>query len=118
MNIDPIGVSRPGLSTVSAAPMTMTSPPPTAALNGTLSGIAQGLGMSMGDVQSALRQGGSISGLAAQQGVSRQALISSVQSQIQNRLRANGLPAADQDVLDRMVGRAFDRPGGSARTGG
>ena len=117
MNIEPIGISSAQLSAVSAAPTTMASPPPTPTLNGTLSGIAQNLGMSLGNVQSALKQGASITSLAQQQGVSRQALVTSVQSQIQDRLQAGGLPAADQDTLDRMVNRAFDRTTGPATTG-
>ena len=109
MSIQPLGAGSQGVTSVSAAtPMTMTSPAPTPALNGTLSGIAQQLGMSVPTVQSALKQGSSITELAGQQGVSRGALVSQVQAQIQQARQANGQPAADQSTLDRMVNRAFD----------
>ncbi len=109
MSVPPIGVGGAGLSAVHGTPMTMSSPPPTPALGGTLSGIAQQLGMSMGDVQSALKQGASITSLAAQQGVSRSSLLSSVQSAIQASRAQSGQPPLASDVLDRMVNRAFDR---------
>jgi hypothetical protein len=110
MSISPIGAWTPGVTAVSGtSPTTMTSPPPTPALDGTLSGIAQQLGMSTGSVQSALKQGSSITQLAAQQGVSRSSLVSSVQAQIQQARQTNGQPPADQTQLDRMVNRAFDR---------
>jgi hypothetical protein len=109
MCIQPVGAAGQGVSAVSASmPTTMTSPPPAPALNGTLGGIAQQLGMSTSSVQSSLKQGASITDLAAQQSVSRDAIAASVQSQIQSTRQANGLPAADPTVLNRMVNRAFD----------
>ena len=97
MSIQPLGAAGQGVSAVSAAtPMTMTSPAPSPALNGTLSGIAQQLGMGVGTVQSALKQGLSITELASQRGVSRDALLSQVQDQIQQTRQAKGQPAADQ----------------------
>jgi hypothetical protein len=109
MSISPFGVAGAGLASVHGVPTTMSSPPPTPALNGTLSGIAQQLGMSLDDVQSALKQGASISSLAAQQGVSRPSLVSSVQSAIQSSRAQRGQAPLDPGVLDRMVNRAFDR---------
>jgi hypothetical protein len=109
MSVDPISANAAGLSSVHGTPTTMTSPPPTAALNGTLAGISGQLGMSMSDVQSALKSGQSITSLAAQQGVSRSALVSSVQAQVQSARQQAGQPPADRTVLDRMVNRAFDR---------
>lgn len=109
MSIPPIGVPGTGLSSVQAIPTTMSSPPPTPALDGTLSGIAQQLGMSMGDVQSALKQGASITSLAAEQGVSRSSLLTSVQNAIQSSRARAGQPPMDSAVLGRMVNRAFDR---------
>ena len=109
MSVSPVGVSSAGLSSVQGTPTTMSSPPPTPALNGTLSGIAQQLGMRMGDVQSALRQGASITSLAAQQGVSRSSLVGSVQNAIQSSRARAGQPPLDSTVLGRMVNRAFDR---------
>ena len=92
MSVPPIGVNGTGFSSVQGVPTTMSSPPPTPALNGTLAGTAQQLGMSMGDVQSALKQGASITSLAAQQGVSRPSLVSSVQSAVQSSRAQSGEP--------------------------
>ena len=97
------------LASVRATPTTMTSPPPTPMLNGTLSGIASQLGMSTGSVQGALKQGATITSLAAQQGVSRDALAQSLQNQIQQSLQSAGRPPLDATQLDRLVNRAFDR---------
>jgi hypothetical protein len=97
------------LRSVTGTPTTMTSPTPTPTLSGTLSGIASQLGMSVGSVQGALRQGASITSLAAQQGVSRDALVQSAQNQIQRSLQSAGRQPLDATQLDRMVNRAFDR---------
>lgn len=110
MSIQPLAGNSSGVTAVhGSSPTTMASPPPTPALNGTLSGIAQQLGMSTGAVQSALKQGSSISDLAQQQGVPRATLVSSVQGQVQASRQTQGQPPADQTTLDRMVNRAFDR---------
>ncbi len=109
MSVSPIGPSGPGAVNMHAVPTTMASPPPTAALNGTLAGIAQQLGMNTGDVQSALGQGASITSLASRQGVSRSSLVNSVQDAIQSSRAQNGLAPLDETVLARMVNRAFDR---------
>ena len=107
-------INTQGLTEVTGTmPTTMTSPPPTPSLNGTLSGISQQLGMSVGDVQRALKQGSSITGLAQQQGVSRDSVVQSVQSQIQQKRQAGGLPPVDQTTLDRLVNRALDRSRGA-----
>jgi len=99
-------------------PTTMTSPPPTPALGGTLSGIAGQLGMSLSSVQTALKSGHSIKDLAQQQGVSQSSLVSFVQKQIQQGRQANGREPVDQVTLDRLVSRAFAHhrrtPAGSA----
>ena len=52
MSIPPIG-GADGLVAVQATPMTMTSPPPSPAMNGTLNGIAAQLGMSTMPVRGA-----------------------------------------------------------------
>ena len=65
-------------------------------------------------LRSALSQGQSITDLAQQKGVSRDSLVQSVESQIQQNRQANGQDPLDQTTLDRMVNRAFDRH----RTGG
>ncbi len=114
MSVTPIGVGGAGYASIQAVPMSMASPPPTPALRGTLSGISQMLGMSMADVQSALKQGSSITSLASQQGVSRSSLVNWVQNQIQSTQAQTGQPPLAQDVLDRMVNRAFDRTRGGA----
>lgn len=98
-----------GLSSVHGVPTTMASPPPTPALNGTLSGISGQLGMSMSAVQAALKGGESITSLASQQGVSRWELMQSVQAAVQATRQESGQPPLDEAVLDRMVNRAFDR---------
>jgi hypothetical protein len=109
VNVQSAGGAASGVTAVTGTtPTTMASPPPTAAMTGTLAGISQQLGMSATAVQGALGQGQSISDLATQQGVSRSALVASVQAQIQQSRQANGhLPIAGA-VLDRMVNRAFD----------
>lgn len=109
VDIQSLGGSNPAITAVSGTtPTTMTSPPPTPALDGTLVGISGQLGMSLGGVQSALKQGLSITDLAQQQGVSRASLVKSVESQIQQNRQASGQPPLDQSTLDRMVNRAFD----------
>lgn len=107
MQIAPSTGQSPAVSAAPAStPMSMTSPPPAPALNGTLSGIAKQLGMNVANVQSALKQGSSIADLAAQQGVSTSAIVQSVQAQIQQTRQAAGQAPLDQTTLDRMVNRA------------
>lgn len=114
MSIQPITAATPGLTAVTGTPTTMTSPPPTPVLNGTLAGIAQNLGMSLDQTKTALKQGSSISDLAAQQGVSRSSLVQLVQSGIQESRQASAQPPLDQTTLDRLVNRAFDRGNSNA----
>ncbi len=107
MQIEPTAGRSPAVTAMAAStPMTMTSPPPTPALNGTLSGIAQQLGMSVSGVQSAIKQGASIADLAQQQGASANSIVQSVQAQIQKTRQASGQAPLDQTTLDRMVSRA------------
>jgi hypothetical protein len=108
VNIQALGAQNPNVTAVSGTtPTTMTSPPPSPTLKGTLAGVSQGLGMNVSSVQSALRHGMSISGLAQQQGVSRDALVKSVTSQIQQTRQANGQSPLDPTALEQMVKRAF-----------
>jgi hypothetical protein len=86
----------------------MASPPPTPALHGTLAGISQQLRMSMSSVQGALKQGSSIAQLAQQQGVSRDALVQSIENQIQQTRQSAGQPPIDSSTLERLVNRAVD----------
>ncbi len=121
MTVQSLGGVGPGVSAVSGTtPTTMTSPPPSPAMNGTLKGISQQLGMSTGNVQSALRQGQSITDLAQQQNVSRSSLVQSAEGQIQRLRQASGQSPIDSTVLDRMVNRAFDhhRPAPATGDGG
>ena len=96
-------------SVTGATPTTMTSPPPSPQLNGTLDGIAQSLSMTSDALRGSLAQGASITDLAQQKGVSRSDLVNQVESQIQQSRQARGLQPLDQTTLDRMVNRAFDR---------
>jgi hypothetical protein len=78
-------------------------------LDGPLDGIAQQLSTTPDALRNALSQGSSITDLAQQQGVSRDDLVKSVEDQIQQTRAANGAQPLDQQSLDRMVNRAFDR---------
>jgi hypothetical protein len=110
MSIQSIGASTSGVAPIAGTtPTTMTSPPPSPHLDGTLDGIAGMLSMSPAALRSALKQGSSITDLAQQQGVSRDDLVKSVESQIQQRRQADGQQPLDQTALDHMVNRAFDR---------
>lgn len=110
MDIQSIDPSLGGLTAVNGVtPTTMTSPPPTPHLDGTLDGIAQQLSMTPDALRAELGQGASITDLAQQKGVSRDDLVKSVEDQIQQQRAANGAQPLDQSQLDRMVNRAFDR---------
>jgi hypothetical protein len=75
----------------------------------TLAGIAGQLGMSAEDLQSALKQGQSLAGLAEQQGVSRESIGTFVGAQIQRARMYSGQLPLDDDALTRTVDRALDR---------
>lgn len=112
-SIAPLGGQEP--SPVSGLePATMASPPPAPYLHGTLDGVAGMLQMSTSDLRSALKQGSSISDLAARKGVGRNSILSYVEQQVQQRRAANGREPISQSVLDDVVGRALDRRRGSA----
>jgi hypothetical protein len=87
----------------------LASLPPSSAGEGTLAGIADQLGMSAEDLQSALKQGQSIASLAEQQSVPRESIGAFIGAQIQRARLYSGQPALDDDALNRMVGRALDR---------
>ena len=112
MNIQPVS-SQSVFHVTGAAPTTMTSPPPSPHLAGTLDGIAGALGMPTSAVQLSLRQGASITALAAQTGVSRESLVTQVTDQIQQRRSALGLAPQDATTINRMINRAFDRGAGA-----
>jgi predicted 2-oxoglutarate/Fe(II)-dependent dioxygenase YbiX len=66
--------------------------------------------MSVANVQSAIKQGASIAGLAQQQGVSANSIVQSIESQVQKTRQANGQAPLDQSTLDRMITRAVNHP--------
>jgi hypothetical protein len=75
----------------------------------TLAGIADHLGMSTEDLQSALKQGESLAGLAEQHGVSRESIGTFIGAQIQRARMYSGQLPLDEDALARTVDRALDR---------
>jgi hypothetical protein len=75
----------------------------------TLAGIAEHLGMSAEELQSALKQGQSLAGLAEQQGVSRESIGTFIGAQIQRARMYSGQLPLDNDALARTVDRALDR---------
>jgi hypothetical protein len=92
-------------STPGAVGTLPTAPGP----EGTLAALASRLGMSADALQSALKQGESIAGLAEHQGVPRDSVAEFVASQIQQARTSSGQPTLDQSALERMVNRALDR---------
>lgn len=106
-SISPVG--QQPTETSGVTPATMASPPPAPYLQGTLDGVASLLSMSPDGLRGALRSGESISGLAAQKGVSRDSIVSYVEQQVQRQRVAQGKPAIPQDALDQVVNRAVDR---------
>jgi len=75
----------------------------------TLTVLAGRLGMSADGLQSALKEGQSIAGLAEQQGVPRESVAEVVAAQIQQARSTSGQPLLDQGALERLVDRALDR---------
>jgi hypothetical protein len=75
----------------------------------TLAGIAEHIGMSAEDLQSALKQGQSLAGLAEQHGVSRESIGTFIGAQIQRARMYSGQLPLDDDALARTVDRALDR---------
>ena len=65
--------------------------------------------MSADDLQSALKQGQSLAGLAEQQGVTRESLGTFIGAQIQRARLYSGQPSLDDAGLERLVNRALDR---------
>jgi hypothetical protein len=61
--------------------------------------------------------GQSIASLADQHGVGRDSLVSLLQAKIQQAHQSSGHPPLDQETLDEMVNRAFDRGGGETDAG-
>jgi hypothetical protein len=76
---------------------------------GTLGALANQLGLDADSLQTALKQGQSIAGVAEQQGVPREQVAQFLGGQIQQARSYSGQPPLDQGALDRMVDRALDR---------
>ena len=103
-----------------STPVAVGTLPPASGAEGTLGALADQLGMSADSLQSALKQGQSIAGLAEQQGVPRESVAEFVSAQIQQARSYSGQPSLDQEALERMVDRALDRgrPAASSRSDG
>jgi hypothetical protein len=99
----------PSLPTLSGAAAALASLPVQPGGDGTLAGIAAQLGMSAEDLQSALKQGQSLAGVAEKQGVSRESIGAFIGTQIQRARLYSGQPALDDAALQRTVDRALDR---------
>jgi hypothetical protein len=109
MDINSLGAAASGVKAIhGATPMTMTSPPPTGALKGTLGHISQQLGMSISDVQSALKTGRSINDLAATQGVNADTLRQGTASYIEQMRGQKGQAPLSAQTGDQMLQRAFN----------
>lgn len=99
-----------------SSPVTVGTLPPLPGAEGTLAALANQLGMSADSLQSALKDGQSIAGLAEQQGVPREAVAQFVGAQIQQARSYSGQPPLDEGALARTVDRALDR--GRAKAAG
>ncbi len=109
----------PSLPAVTGStPVAVGNLPPAPGAESTLAGLADRLGMSADSLQSALKQGQSIAGLAEQQDVPRESVAEFVAAQIQQARSYSGQPPLDQEALDRMVDRALDRGRPAASGGG
>jgi hypothetical protein len=107
-SLSPVGW-QPPTQVSGAEPMTMMSAPPTAYMQGTLHGVAGMLSMSTTDLRTALKQGSSISDIASQKGVGRDAIVQSIEQQVQQQRAAQGKAPIDQQTLDQVVSRSIDR---------
>jgi len=107
-SLAPIGW-QPPTEVTGITPTTMASPPPTAYLQGTLSGVASMLSMSPTDLRAALKQGSSIADLAQQKGVSRDSIVQYIEQQVQQQRSSQGQQPVDAATLDRVVNKAVDR---------
>ena len=87
----------------------MMSAPPTAYMQGSLDGVAGMLSMPTTDLRTALKQGSSIADIAAQKGISRDAIVQSIEQQVQKQRASQGKAPIDQQALDSIVNRSVDR---------
>jgi transposase-like protein len=100
MEIQPLAGQSAGATAVGGAPATT-------ALTGTLTYIAQQLGMSPGEVRDGLRDGASINDLATQQGMSPAKLHTAVAAHINGTRQAQGRNEIPTAELDRTLSQAF-----------
>ena len=107
-SLSPIG-SQPPVEVSGIMPTTSASAPPAPYLQGTLDGVANMLGLSTDNLRSALKQGSSISDVAAQKGVSTSSIVSYIEQQVQQQRAAKGLAPVNQQALDQVVSRAITR---------
>lgn len=107
-SLAPIG-SQPPVEVSGIMPTTSASAPPAPYLQGTLDGVANMLGMSTDNLRSALKQGSSISDVAAQKGVSTNSIVSYIEQQVQQKRASKGLAPVNQQALDQVVSRAVTR---------
>jgi hypothetical protein len=107
-SLSPVGW-QPPTQVSGVEPTSMMSAPPTAYMQGTLDGVAGMLSMSTPDLRSALKQGSSIADIASQKGISRDAIVQSIEQQVQQQRAAQGKTPIDQQTLDQAVSRAVDR---------
>ena len=107
-SLSPIG-SQPPVEVSGVMPTTSASAPPAPYLQGTLDGVANMLGMSTDNLRSALKQGSSISDVAAQKGVSTSSIVSYIEQQVQQQRASKGLAPVNQQALDQVVSRAVTR---------
>ena len=107
-SLAPIG-SQPPVEVFGIMPTTSASAPPAPYLQGTLDGVANMLGMSTDNLRSALKQGSSISDVAAQKGVSTSSIVSFIEQQVQQKRASKGLAPVNQQALDQVVSRAVNR---------
>jgi hypothetical protein len=96
-------------ATAGSTPGGVGNLPPAPGAESTLTVLADRLGMSADGLQSALKQGQSIAGLAEQHGVPRESVAEVVATQIQQARSSSLQPPLDQGALERLVDRALDR---------
>ena len=106
-SVAPIGSEPTAVSGLT--PTTGASAPPAAYLQGTLDGVASMLSMPTQNLRVALKQGSSISDIAAQKGVSRDSRVNTIEQFVQQRRAAQGKSPIDAQTLDNVVNRALDR---------
>jgi hypothetical protein len=110
MDVPSMSAFIPSLPVVAGSmPVGVLNLPPAPGPESTLPVLADRLGMSADALQSALRDGQSIAGLAERQAVTRESVAEVVATQIQQARSISGQPPLDPGALERTVDRALDR---------